>query len=486
MIQIDPSVPYSPDWWFKQLLGRLNDRRPRLDRLDRYYDGRCDLPEGAEGCEEAYRRFQAKARANWSELIVEAVRERMQPVGFRTGAEGDELGDRAALRIWQANSLDADASLVIRAALTMSVSYVIVGGVDPEIGAPVITPEDPRQVITAHDPIRRRKVVAALKVFHDEDAGLDRAYVYTPGWVSRASKKASAGDTMASGVSGWSWDEDTVRAPNPGRLPAPVVPVVRFENRARLGRPPMGEFEPFLDKIDRINHLSLQELVIVTTQAFRQRALKGQVPDTDAQGNPIDLNGLFLPSPGALWQLPEGVDLWESGQADLGGILQSRKQDVQELAAMSRTPLHYMFPDAANGSAEGAATAKEGLLFKTTDRMGQQDDSWEWMMALGFLFAGDKKRAQLADLETLWMSPDRRSLAERADANAKAKAGDVPWRTRMTEIMEYSPQEAARMETERMSEAFTAAAFAPPAPAGPPRPPAAPPTEEAAPVGAAR
>lgn len=485
MTQVDPGLPYSPGWWFDRLLKGLVDRRPRLDRLDRYYDGRGDLPEGAEGCEEAYRRFQAKARVNWAELVVEAVRERMQPVGFRTGAEGDELGDKEAQRIWQANSLDADASLIIRAALTMSVAYAIVGGVDEEIGAPVITPEDPRQVITAHDPVRRRKVVAALKVFRDEDAGLDRAYVYTPGWVSRANKKASTGDVTSSGVSGWKWDDDTTAAPNPGRLPAPVVPVVRFENRARLGRAPMGEFEPFMDTIDRINHMVLQRLVVATTQAFRQRALKGQVPDKDAQGNPIDLNGLFSPSPGALWQLPEGVDLWESGQADLGGILQAVRHDVQDLAASSRTPLYYLTPDAANGSAEGAATAKEGLLFKTTDRMGQQDDSWERVISLGFLFSGDEQRAKLADIETLWAPPDRRSLSERADADSKARGPDgMPWRTRMRDIWEFSPQQVERMETERMSDALVAGIGQPPPAPQPTETPA--PSTGQVPVGAAR
>ena len=45
---------------------------------------------------------------------------------------------------------------------------MIVGPVDEELGAPVITPEDPRQVYAVHDPIQRRKPVAAVTVFYDE------------------------------------------------------------------------------------------------------------------------------------------------------------------------------------------------------------------------------------------------------------------------------------------------------------------------------
>ena len=55
----------------------------------------------------------------------------------------DESGDAEAWRIWQANSLDADHMLVDRATLTMGRSAMMVGPVDPEIGAPLITAEDP-------------------------------------------------------------------------------------------------------------------------------------------------------------------------------------------------------------------------------------------------------------------------------------------------------------------------------------------------------
>ena len=64
----------------------------RYDLLDNYYRGEPPLPMGPENCRATFRRFQKKARANWASLIVEAPRERMKPVGFRTAAEGDELG----------------------------------------------------------------------------------------------------------------------------------------------------------------------------------------------------------------------------------------------------------------------------------------------------------------------------------------------------------------------------------------------------------
>src|SRR5690606_20210495 len=106
-------------------------------------------------------------------------------------------------------------------------------------------------------------------------------------------------------------------------------------------------------------------------------------------------------------------EIWESQQVDIGPILNSVRHDVQDLAAVTRTPLFYLTPDATDGSAEGASLAREGLIFKTRDRLSQAGESWEQVMALAFLFAGDRERASVVDMETIWLPPERHSLAER-------------------------------------------------------------------------
>jgi hypothetical protein len=463
---IDPSAPMSPGWWFARLLQQLANEQSRRNLLECYYRGDPPLPWGPENSRASFQRFQSKARANWSALIVDAVRERMQPVGFRTGASDDVLGDSEAWRIWQANNLDADSDLVHRAQLSMADAYAIVGGVDDSIGAPLITPEDPRQVTTVADPVNRRRVVAALKVFADDVHDADLAYLYLPGEVWRAVRRRPAGAPSVSlDVGGWEWYDRT-----PQRLPAPVVPVVRFANRLSLTGASLGEFEDVLSEIDRINLMLLQRLSVAVMQAFRQRAVTG-LRMTDAQGNPIDWTDVFEQSPGAVWGLPEGVNLWESGGVDLTPLLESVKADIRDLAAVTRTPMHYLFPDAANGSAEGASMMREGLIFKVNDRNVQTGESWEQVMSLAFLFAGDAARADRRDLEVLWSPPDRTSVAERYSAAAQAQAAGVPWRTIMTEILQFSPQQVARMESERAADVFTTAPVAPAptfgAPAGP-------------------
>jgi hypothetical protein len=159
--------------------------------------------------------------------------------------------------------------------------------------------------------------------------------------------------------------------------------------------------------------------------------------------------------------------MWESGAVDLNPIRQAIRDDVQDLAASTRTPLFYLTPDAANGSAEGASLARESLVFKTWDRLAQTGESWEQVMSTAFLFSGDQRRASRRDMEIVWASPERYSLAERYDAASKAQAAGVPWRQVMSSVLQYSPQEIDRMSAERASDALLAS-FMAPAPVAPP------------------
>lgn len=443
---VDAREPGSPGWHLDRLGRKLMNDRPRLEMLDAYYRGNPRLPE-SHGSASAYQRFQRKARTTFGELVVEAPRQRMNVVGFRTGADGDENGDKEARRIWDVNDLDVSSADLHRNMLALGKAYAIVG-MDDETGDPVITEEDPRQVTTQQDPRIQRRTLAGLKLYTDQLAEEDHAYLYLPGEVWHAMKrsdKLGGAVSMDFRVNAWEW----VSAET---LPIPVVPVVRFRNARG-----MGEFEAHLDHLDRINSMLLQRLVIAVMQAFRQRAVQGDLPRVDDQGATIDYNAVFEAGPDALWQLPPDVTIWESAQVDLTPILSAIRDDVQHLAAVTQTPMHYFNAESTNGSAEGAALVREGLVFKTEDRINRANIGWRAVMSLAFAFQKDEKRAALSALAPIWASPERRTLAERADAASKAT--DIPWRTKMTELWQFPPELVDRMESERAADAFLAAAL---------------------------
>lgn len=437
---IDVSEPYSAGWWAHRLARALESRRSRFDGLSARVRGDPPLPEGPENVREAYRRFQKRARTNYGKLIVAATAERMRVTGFRTGAEGDENGDREARRIWSANRMAVTSADIHQMMLTFGESYGIVGGVVPETGYPLITAEDPRQVLTAHDPADGR-VRAAIKKFRDEEQGRELVYVYLPGEVHVAFRDSTSRQAVRFNPRSWEWDPGMS-----GPLPHDQVPVVRFANEDLA-----GEFEPHVDLLDRINFMVLQRMVVAAMQAFRQRAVKG-VPTYDADGREIDYNAIFEADPGALWMLPAGAEMWESGQADLTPMLTSVRHDVQDLAAVTRTPMHYLEPSGENQSAEGASLSREGLIFKTEDRVERVKPQWSRLMSLAFRAMGDQQRAAIMSLETMMAPAERHSLSERYDAGLKAKAQGVPWHTRMSDILQFGPDAVARMESERVDD----------------------------------
>lgn len=467
---IDVSQPQSPGWWLRRLSTKLLWRHRRLQLLDDYMQGLPPIDLGVPNQAKFYREFMKKARTNFAELVVEAPRERMSVTGFRTAAASDDLGDSDAWSIWKANHLELESAQVHEQMLALGDAYVIVGlddSVEPAV--PLITGEDPREVITESDPMNPQKVIAALKLFHDEVQHLDLAYLYLPGVVYVAGRQRRAKVDQQTGEllvgpafspTGWSWfngefellDELAFSDPNelldsaaqtlPDALKA-VVPVVPFANKRHN-----GEFETHRDLLDRINHTILQRLVITLFQAFRQRAVKGELPDTDEKGEKIDYDKVFSADPGALWQIPANVEMWESNQADLTGVINSAKADIEQLAAVTRTPIHYLTPGETAQSAEGASLAREGLVFKTQDRIARANAGWTHVMHLAYLMIGDTQRATLAELDPIWAPIERYSLAEMGAAAAQTITS-LPWETQMEIVFQMTPEQLGRAKSQR-------------------------------------
>lgn len=441
-------TPQTPAWWLDRLITELGARQARYGLLDRYLRSDPPLPPGPEkGVSKGFEYLRKRARVNWADMIVEALIERMSPIGVRTGIEGDESLDAEAWRIWEANDLDCQATELHRTKASLGDAYVIVGEVDPSIGAPRISMEDPRQIVGEFDPLDRSELSAALKVYIDEAANVDRAYLYLPGEVYRASRpRGKSAKALSLTGKGWQWETDEDGAPLPESLSTDKMPVIWFPNRRDLLGRTMGEYEHVLDDLDRIILLVLQRLQVAVLQAFKQRAVKGTLPEKDNDGNVIDYSVLFSNDPAALWSLPDGVEMWESSNVDLTPILESIKADVRELAGRTRTPLYYLYPDVSGGSAEGAVTQREGLIFKAGSRIKETSGPWERVLARALEVSG---LVAQPDMELIWLPPSLATDAERYDAASKAIAAGVPWETVMSQVLMFGPQAIARMKAER-------------------------------------
>lgn len=445
---IDTTAPATPGGHMARLARKLADpkRQTRLNLLNRYMDGDAPLPEGGDNVREVHRLFQRRSRTNYGRLIVGSKQDRMRLLGFRTAAANDENGDAEAARVLRETGLILELADTLKNMLGVGEGYMIVGLDDRN--RPVITSEDPRQLIGEHDPMRRQVLVRAVKLFHDDVAEKDFCYLYDasdPSDVrvyvaSRRRRAVSAGVTF--NASAYEWDDEYGGAEG-SQLPA--MPVVPFLNNGGI-----GEFEPHIDLLDRINYMVLERMNITAMQAFRQRAIEGTLPELDENGNPIDYDKLFEAGPAALWQLPEGVKIWESATTDMTPILSSVKSDVEILASITSTPMYILFSDATNQSASGADLARESTKASVEDRIDRATPSLARVMSLVFLFLGDAVRADTLGIEPVWAPVVTYGLAERG--SAWAQMADMPFETKLREVMQFTPEQIARAKTERMDD----------------------------------
>lgn len=486
-------IPRSPAWWFKVLASEMQDRRhgrsgskkwsrtmgkpsrvrPPLDMLHDHLQGDPPLLGCADGWRDGFREVARLGRLNVAALIVEAKANRMALRGFRTSAADDELGDQLAREVMRANNLKVKARETHTGTLSLADAYVMITPPSRNRRIPVITAEDARECITAEDPATG-ETIAALKLYRDdwdsEDVG--HLFIRTDNGLVlhyRATKQGATSLTSNRFVlsRNWTWDPDV----NGERVPDDRMPIIRFPNRDGV-----GEYERHLDTLDRINDQILNKLVIAKIQAFRQRAVKGlpstrrAVVDGAVTDVDIDYSDAFIAGPGELWQVPSDVDFWESQPVDMRPLLESIKDDLEHLAAVTSTPLHIITPDAASGSAEGAGLMREEHVYAVEACRDNVDRAWAEVMATCFAFMGDHERSNAEDIDPIWGPVERYSLAERADASSKAKG--LPVEAIQRDIWQYDPAEIPDLRIMAGRDLLTAPATSPAAgePAAPAEP----------------
>jgi hypothetical protein len=461
----------SPDQWRDVLLRELAARAPVIGTRFLYYDGDHPLPRAPAAARAAYTRFLQQSRSNWVQLVVDAVAERLQVVGFRFG--GDETGDRDAWAIWQANGLDADSELSQTDALTGGVSYVSVW---PDDNSPVgvtIAAEHPLQTIVAFDPRRRRDRVASLKAWVDGDRWV--CWVATPELSVTYQAPATA---AAIAVWPTSW-EPVDEVPNPlGEVPViELRPWPRTRPLLPGEIPGRSEMDGILDIQNRINTTTFNRIIASEYAAFRQKWATGleaqnqRDPETgDEVVDPV--TGLPIPvSPydvavDRLWVAEDpGVRFGEFGESELTGYIKAAQADVEQLAAITKTPPHYLLGSIVNASGDALKAAETGLVSKVRRRAAHLGEGWEDVMRLSFTALGDPRAVDVG-AEVIWRDFETRSEGERVDALVKMSSLGVP-RPVLWQRWGASPQEITRWQAMAADEALMAAVAGPAGPGEP-------------------
>jgi hypothetical protein len=442
---VQPNMLDDPYFWLNRLAQALVVRQARYDVLADYVAGRFTLPGGDPRYIKSLHDLQQKSKTNYISLVTNAPVERMKVVGFKFGDNPNDTADRDANAMWQANSMDLHSQMAHMTAAGMSRAYVLVSPVQDDTGQPLFTVEDPRCAIVERDPARPDKIRAGLRMWIDDLLGRAVAVLYMPdqifyflGNMQSAFKNLDINAIQRMVSSAGSW-ELVGYAPNP----IGEVPLVELNWRPTIGFDSLSEAEEGFSIQDRINQTILDRMIISKAQAYKQRWAKGiKIPQSD-DGR---VKPPFDPGSDILWAVEsKDAQFGEFHEADIRQILEAVRDDVGDLAAITKTPPHYLLGQIVNASGDALKAAETGLVAKTKERMTTAGWAWEKVVKLGFAYKGDA-RAKDITAETIWADPESRSRAELADAILKETQIGLPFQMAL-ERLGLSPQDITRAVT---------------------------------------
>lgn len=432
------------------LLGVIAARCADVAKLHRYYDGEHPAPTVPDTSNEAYKRLVRLATTNISALVVDAVNERLEPIGVTLSlpapADGADAADADGVdvwaRVWEPSDLDINAGLVHLEALTARRSYVMVWPTEDGVS---ITPESATECAVLYPPGRTRgKALAALKVFADGSkcfvtlfteeavyywttstsmanvvpdfttADACNAVEWSP-WLDMLPDGIALDAVLAGEVPTEAWlEDDSLAVPNPMG-----VAIVEFQGRPTLGGEPKGEMTTGVLRLqDRLNKEVLDMLVTAEYAAFPQRYALGLDP-VDGDGKPRKLTS----GPERTWMFgdhPDDIELGQLAAADLTNHLKMIEATIQAMAAVTKTPVYYLASSFANVGADTIAAVDAGLVKKCKAHQRAFGDSWATVIRLA-LRALDAPGADDATITIVWADPEVRTRAELGDWAIKVK-----------------------------------------------------------------
>jgi hypothetical protein len=431
----------------------------------RFYQMHYDLEAGIIALldtreRQTFRTFLSESHANWCELVVNAVAERLQVVGFRFGSKSES---DAAWAIWQANCLDADAELVQTDALVQATAFMLVQPDDDNPSGVSITPESAMQATVLYEPGNRRKRIAGYKRFSADP------------WVSVEMDLIPDG-SLLTGTGGqievlilpdeiWTWNPGS-STPTVEPNPAGFVGLIEVVPQPRTLAAPRSELHSAVSIQDRIHTTIFNRLVATDYGAFRQiwatgiKIAREVIKEGESNGG-TNGNGSAAPASKVVArpfdiganrllanEAPDGK-FGSFPESTLKGYLDSVSQDVEQLAAITQTPPHYLLGQLVNLSADAIKAAETGLVAKCRRRSRHIGEAYEEVMRCAFTLTGNAAAADTG-AEVIWADMETRSEAQRVDALVKMATLGVPrdvlwqkWGATPQEIDEWNKMLAA-------------------------------------------
>ncbi|MFD5675606.1 phage portal protein [Streptomyces sp. NPDC127040] len=421
-----PPVVQSPEWWRDRLYKQLIARTEETDIYDSYYECEHRLPHLHEKAREPFKRLLRMSRANYCELVVNALAGRLEVAGFQSDTDGK--ADDRAWGLWQDNNLDGGSQLAFVEAAIRGTSYLMVS---PTSGGGFrITPEHPTQVIIVYRPDNPGEPAAALKLWLDDWTAHLCCTVYLPDRIY----KWQAPEPKSGMNQGPQWVRRNVAGEEwGGRNLLGQIPFGELANRPRMLKPGASELQSVIGIQDRINKTIADRMMTQEYAAFPQRWVTGMEIPVDENGQ--DIAPFNIGQDKILMAEEEKATFGSFPAASPDGYLKAAEADVRDIAAITSTPPHYLLGSMVNLSAEALKAAEAGLIHKVYQRRRHLEEGLERTMRLAGIASSQAR--------IVWKSPEWRTEGELVDALVKMSTLGVP-REVLWERWGATPQEIER------------------------------------------
>jgi hypothetical protein len=302
--------------------------------------------------------------------------------------------------------------------------------VDKTGDEPLITPEHPCEVYVHTDPATGERL-AAVKQWHGDDK-----HAYATLYLPDGTHKYRS-ENQTRGLTGRPrYERIGAKIPNLDE----VVPMIPVQNNPDMLDGGVSDLEVVIPLQDRVNKLCLDLDVGSEFHAAPQRWAAGWDPPVDeATGRPLPETQVNTATSRFLAFSDPETKVGSLPPGDPNSYVQPIEMYIQHIAAISRTPPHYLLGKMANLSGDALKAAETGLVSKVMAKQEDFGDSWQ--EAIGLALGKDS-----SDAEVMWRNPESRTFAQLVDGVVKLHESlDVP-RPMAYELIGMSPQQIERAE----------------------------------------
>lgn len=193
-----------------------------------------------------------------------------------------------------------------------------------------------------------------------------------------------------------------------------VTPIVRFGNEFDLDGRAMGEIEPIIPLLRRIDQTTFDRLIVQRFGAWKVRYITGMAKPEDA--NEEQRQKLALKITDLLISDDPNSKFGTLDETDIKHFIESGDTDLRYLSAVSQTPPHHLLGLSSNLQAEALATAEGGLMRKSADFKMVNGESYEQWLRLAAMIKGYTDEARAFDMQIRWRDMESRSMIQAINA----------------------------------------------------------------------